>query len=372
MTVVALAMEWIPAYRIGFYEQLRQRLDQLDVRLRVLHGQPPASRSARRDSATLPWFEERTNRFVTVGRRELTLQTVPRDLVDVDVVVVQHEVGLLLNYPLAAHRQLSSSPRLGFWGHGENPVPGLRSSRIESVRDSLARRGDRIFAYTERSKERYLHAGVPAGRITVVNNSKSIPQRGDDVSAEISALVAGLEARSAHVGWMSSALDESKDLERLIRIIDHTRALDPDFEFVVVGGGPALDSLRATASRRPWMHVVGPRFGSDQAAIGEVASVTIHPGLLGLHVIDAMAFGAPIVTLDTPIHSHEISYLTDRRNAMIMPIESSDSAVAQIAVEVLTTDVGTELANQGRADARLLTVEAMVERFVQGLLTMLE
>ncbi|MGB5757433.1 MAG: hypothetical protein WBM50_10995, partial [Acidimicrobiales bacterium] len=107
--------------------------------------------------------------------------------------------------------------------------------------------------------------------------------------------------------------------------------------------------------------------GADKAAVGRLARLTIHPGLIGLHVIEAFATCSPIVTADLDYHSHEVSYLGPD-NAVVLPADASADDFAE-TVEGLFGDP-VELARLAKgclAASEIYTLDAMVGNFAGGI-----
>ncbi|MGI9595698.1 MAG: glycosyltransferase family 4 protein [Acidimicrobiales bacterium] len=366
--VAVFAMEWVPQYRAPFYNRLRDELSDRGVEMRLVHGDPPASRRKRNDSKVLEWAEYVPNRLWTVKGLEITHQPVLSRLKGADLVVLQQETGLVLNYLMLARRRLDG-PKVALWGHGHNFNPREASGSAEKVKRVVTKWADWTFAYTERSAEVFRSIGVDPGRITVVQNSADIDSLRNPtgpVSDDVARLVAELEADRAVVGWIVSALDRWKRVPYLIEVLDRCAEHIPRFAFVALGAGDQAHLLTEAARTRPWLHAIGARFGADKAAIGELASATIHPGLVGLHVIEAFATESPIVTADLDYHSHEVSYL-GADNSVIVPAAASADEFAGAVVSLLSDPVELARLRAGcKVASNTFTVEAMVDNFATG------
>ncbi|MEM7339183.1 MAG: glycosyltransferase [Actinomycetota bacterium] len=374
MPTVVFAMEWVPQYRVPFYDALRERLATENVEMRLVHGDPPASRRRRRDDQSLPWAELVPNRFWTVRGLELTWQPVWRRLAGADLVVLQQETGLLVNYPALLRSRLGG-PKLALWGHGHNFNPADANGPSEWVKAKVTPFADWFFAYTERSAEVFRSIGVPAERITVVQNSHDtapLLSTEGEVSDNVAAMLAGMGERSARVGWIVSALDGWKRVPYLLDTLDAVQARRSDFEFVALGAGDDAAILADAATTRPWLHALGPRFGPDKAAIGRRAELTIHPGLAGLHVVDAFATATPMVTANIEYHSHEVSYLEPGVNAVVLDAAATPAAMAAAVADLFDDDRRlAELQEGCRKAASVYTLDAMVDRFASGVLAAL-
>ncbi len=367
--VVAFAMEWVPQYRAPFYEGLRAELDRRGIDMRLIHGDPPASRKKRNDAKAIPWAEFAENRLWTVQGLELTAQPVLRSLRGADLVVLQQETGLLLNYPMMAWSRVGG-PKVALWGHGHNFNPHEASGPAERVKAMVTKHADWLFAYTEQSAQVMRSIGVDPATITVVQNSTGI----DDIrnpdgppSDDVAELVGRLRSEGATVAWIVSALDRWKRVPFLIEILDACAARVDGFAFVALGAGDQAELLVDAAKTRPWLYPLGARFGPDKAAIGELATFTIHPGLAGLHVIESFATETPMITADIDYHSHEIDYLDADNSVMLTANASADDFA--VAVERLASDPSALADLQAgcrKASARF-TVEAMIDNFAGGI-----
>lgn len=368
--LVVFCMEWMPSYRRGFYEQLEPKLAAQGIAMSVVHGLPPASRSQRRDHSEPDWATLVPNRVAHIKGIELTWQPVWRHAKDASLIIAQQEAANLFNYYAMARRRLGG-PRVALWGHGENPDPAAANPLAERVKAMTTPYADWFFAYTDHSAELVRSLGMADDRITTVNNSRSFDNahfNGADAAPEVRELCSRVTSRSDHIGWMASALDESKRLPFLIETLDEIRARIPDFEFFVLGRGPSESVVFDAAASRPWLHAVGARFDADKVAIAETCSVMVHPGLLGLHVIDAFAFETPIVTTEFVSHSHEFDYLEDAVNASILAMTATSDDVAAAAVALLRSESSLDRLKAGcRSSAALYSLEEMTDRFSDGL-----
>jgi len=376
--VVAMAMEWVPSYRVPFYNQLRSVLHARGIELRLVHGDPPGNRKERKDHMTLPWAESVPNEFFSVKGTELTHQPVWGRVRDVDFLVLQQEVGLSLNYRALWHHKVPGfhGPPVGLWGHGENPNPQTVNRWAEKLKRRVTPSADWFFAYTERSAARFRHMGVPNDRITVVQNStdtEGLCNPTSPPSEPLGRRLAEVGERGARVGWVVSALDEWKRVPFLLEVLDKTRTLEPQFEFFVLGAGNAAHILESAAVDRPWLHVLGPTFGADKAAVGQLAEVMIHPGLAGLHVVESFATSSPMVTADLSYHSHEIDYLRPGENAVVLPASAPSDAFAHTIADLFAyPDRLAQLQAGCSHDAERYSLDQMVRRFAYGIEQALE
>jgi glycosyltransferase involved in cell wall biosynthesis len=173
-------------------------------------------------------------------------------------------------------------------------------------------------------------------------------------------------ADDACVGLFCGSLYADKKLDLLIAAAQRIREQRSNFELVVVGDGPARETIRAAAARHPFVHHVGPAFGPERAGYFAISDVFLNPGLVGLALVDAFTVGLPVFTTDIPIHSPEIEYLEPGVNGVIT---AHDAATYAAAVHRVLDDPGqlARMREAARATAARLTLAHMVEAFASGI-----
>ena len=162
---VAFIQEWLPRYRLPFFNLLRDVLGTERIELRLYHGQPVGAMAKRSDAAGLPWACQVVNSHLG----SLVWQPVWRQARRADLVIVEQANRLALNYLLLAARP-AGGPRVAFFGHGAN-LQGNPASLRERWKRMWIRTPNWWFAYTDGTADRVLSGGFPANRITVVQNA---------------------------------------------------------------------------------------------------------------------------------------------------------------------------------------------------------
>lgn len=373
--VVTVVYRWLPYYRIPFYEAFRAELDRRGVTLRVIYGHPNAEEATKQDTGSLSWGHAIENRAIPVGPRSLLWQPCTHLIHGSDLVIVEQASKLLLNYVLLV-RQRMGGPRVAFWGHGRNFQRHGASRLGEAVKRVVSRWPHWWFAYTEGSAEIVRGLPYPADRITVVQNAidTTALRKGracvdDDVR---SALRSRWGIRSQNVAVYSGGLYAEKRVRFLLEAAHALRRRVPDFELIVLGAGPDQRLVENAARENPWIHYAGPCFGREKAAYFSLSRVMLMPGLVGLAVVDSFAVEVPLVTVDLPYHSPEIEYLRHGENGLKLPVETQPQAYAAAVADLFSDDARLERLRAGcRSAATVYTLEAMVDRFADGVLAAL-
>jgi glycosyltransferase involved in cell wall biosynthesis len=170
------------------------------------------------------------------------------------------------------------------------------------------------------------------------------------------------------VGVFMGGLYGGKRLDYLLEAAHVIRERIINFELVIVGAGPEAQRIEAAARRNPWITWVGPKFDEDKVAYISLAKVMLLPALVGLAVVDAFALEVPLVTVDSDEHGPEIEYLQDGVNGLVLPAETSPDTYGETVASLLQDEgMQARLRSGCRQAAEKYTLEAMVDRFVEGI-----
>lgn len=355
-------------YRGPFNERLRELLASHDVDYTVIYSDLGNKQRFKNDTVEIAW-----GRKVPMTRLlGLEYQHALRATLGCDLVIVQQENKLLLNYLLQTLSMIGVK-RVAFFGHGRNFQSRDPSGRGERLKRFLATKVDWWFGYTDETRRHVESLGFPPERITVFNNAVDT----SEVRATIAAVTPErLAARRAELGIADApvvvfvgSLYPNRRLPFLVDAADRIRGRVPDLTLIVVGGGEQLPLMQELASSRPWIKVMGPRFGADKVELMLLGQLFLMPGLVGLAVVDAGAAALPTVTTAFPYHSPEIAYIEHGANGIVVTDWENPQAYADAVANLLEDP--TRLAAMRVAAERMateLTIEAMADRFAEGVL----
>lgn len=360
-------------YRKPFHEKLRALLAVENVDYRVVYCDPKAENVRKNDTVDIDWG-------VKVGTRELPFgleyQRGFREALKSDLVIVQQENKLVLNYVLNV-LSIFGAKRLAYFGHGRNFQSRNPSGLSERWKRLWATKVNWWFGYTEETRRHVLSLGFPADSITVFNNSVDTSQIRGQVeqvtSGRLDALREELGLAGRNVGVFVGGIYPDKRMAFLVEACDRIRRQVPDFELLVLGGGSDLPVIEALAASRPWIRVLGPRFGMKKVELMMLGHVFMMPGLMGLAILDAAVVGLPVATTRYPWHSPEIAYLDVGRNGVMVDDWEDPQAYAD-AVSSIVTDAALQqsMATEARAMADRYSIERMAENFAAGVLRALD
>jgi glycosyltransferase involved in cell wall biosynthesis len=378
---VAIVYRFLPQWRVAFFSGLRDTLASRNIRLRLYYGKNPPQPNGRTRGHRLKWGNEVDlewgtairNRLWKVRKYELIWQQLPSDVFSADLIILMQESSLLSNYA-AGLRAALGGKKMAFWGHGlnhqENAMsPGNIFKRLYSTR------ADWWFAYTQSVADRLARLGFPPERITVVDNAidtvELLAAAQRVTPQELGDLRGQLNLGDGPVGIYCGAMYPDKRLDFLTQACDRIRELVPGFEMLFLGTGTDAPIVKEFAESRPWVHYVGPRYGTDRVPYFLVSDVFLMPGLVGLAVLDCFALGTPLLTTQFPYHSPEIEYLEPGVDGIVS--ENSLEAYVSAVVEVLRSQELQQRLKRGcQQKSRRYTTENMVERFSHGIFDALD
>lgn len=359
-------------YRKPFHELLRSILAQHDVNYTVFYSDLGKKDRFKNDTVEIDWGQK-----VPLSRfpYEIEYQHVLRVARYYDLVIIQQENKLAANYLLII-ASIFGLMKVAYFGHGRNFQSRNPNGRSERFKRFWATKVDWWFGYTDETRRHVESLDFPPERITVFNNAvdtSEIRRFADAVTSEkLGLLRSELALIGTHIGVFVGGIYPDKRMDFLIAAADQVRKRIPEFELLVIGGGSDLQLVENLAQDRPWIRVLGPRFGQEKVELMMLGHLFLMPGLVGLAVIDAATAGLPTVTTAFPYHSPEIAYINDGLNGVIVQ-DWKNSAAYGNAVADLFTD--PERLNAMRAAAlRMadsLTIETMAERFAEGVLKVL-
>lgn len=354
-------------YRKPFFIQLHRALMNDGIDLIVAYSDPNSMHAARNDGAELPDEFSYKVKGYWFGNR-LLYQPLWRQILLADVVIAGSEIKYLIN-PFLLILSALRLKTVAFWGLGPNRHPD-RSRLAEWSKERLFTKVDWWFAYTASVAEYLRGRGMPADRITNVQNAtdtaelrrlmNEIPDEG-----VVTAKEELTGTRGSRVGLYCGLMGEIKALPLLLDAARIVKRRCPEFHLVLIGNGPDRPWLEGAVAGEPWIHYLGSKYGRESAMYYKMSDVFLLAGTAGLAVVDSFAAGLPLLATRMATHPPEISYVIDGENGRIAPHDSV--AFADTILEVLSNpDLMVKLRSGARESGFRYTMEAMVENFRMG------
>ena len=373
---VAIIYKMLSHYRLPFFNQLRERLAQAGIELRLIYSDPVGAHVPKQDTVEADWAIKVPARLMKLGKYEAIWQACLPHLHNVDLVVVEQASKLLVNYWLLL-TQYTGRRKLAFWGHGRNLQVSSATRLGEWTKRKVSSLAHWWFAYNAMSAGIVKNMGFPAERITVVNNSIDTvalrQQREAWLARGWERIRAATGISSPHTCLYCGSLYPDKRLPFLLAAGDAIQAQVPDFQLVIMGAGPDTGLIRQAAERRPWLRYVGPRFGDDRIPFWLISKLTLAPAAVGLVILDAFVFGVPVVTLAGADHGPEIDYARNAVNSVILEAATTPADYATVVARYLSNEMlRGGLVAGCLASSLQYSIEKMAENFCAGVVAALQ
>jgi len=373
MATVIIIQQVMKHYRLPFFRLLHDSLSRQGIELKVAYSDPNSAHASRKDGAELPeswgvkvkayWFFNR-----------LLYQPLWRQIATADLVIVGPEIKYLIN-PILLLMSALRLKKVAFWGLGPNLHPD-RSPVAEWIKGHIFTKVDWWFAYTATIADYLKNKGMPAARITTVQNAtdttqlrrllSEIPE--DEVAR---AKLATTGSPASLVGFYCGMMQKIKSLPFLIETAKLVKQNLPGFHLVLIGNGPERDWLQDAVANEPWIHYLGSKFGRESALYYRMADVFLLGGTAGLAVVDSFAAGLPLLVTDLPTHPPEMSYVRDGENGRVT--SHNAEAFANAIVETLSSPALLSTLRTGASESGgRYTIETMVNNFSNGVMACLK
>ena len=368
MARVLIVQSQVKHYRVPFFTGLHAALQTHGIDLIVAYSPPNSVHAARQDEADLPgeirfkvkghWFFDR-----------LVYQHVWKEIWRADLVIVGPETKFLIN-PALLLLSVLRLKKVAFWGLGPNMHPD-KFPVSEFIKEKLVTSVDWWFAYTPSIKDYLQRNGMPAERITNVQNATDANELRVLIRSisEEEAVVAKKRltgVRNSKIGFYCGLIGDIKAIPLLIEAARRVKQCCPEFHLVIVGSGPDRRWLEEAVRNDRWIHYMGSKYGRESALLYKIADIFLLAGTAGLAIVDSFAAGLPMIATDLKTHPPEITYLRDGENSIISA--HNPAAFGDAIAKVLTNRALFEKLRLGAvADGAKYTMEAMVENFSEGI-----
>lgn len=361
----------LPQYRVDFFNQLKNELIIHNVELHMIYGKANKEDALKKDEVEITWAHCIPTKRLKIGRSEILWQPYIKYLKEKDLVLVQTENKLFLNYYLIFARHFAKY-KLGFWGPAKN-MREENETWPNRFRFLFLKSCDWWFGYTTGVKKMLVDRDFPEERITVVQNAIDTHKLRKDYSEVTELETAGLKNQLGIIGnntaLFCGSMYKGKNLDFILESCHKIRKAIPDFNMIFVGSGIEAVKAFEASKKYSWIHYVGPRFGKERVLYFKISAIQLMPRLVGLAILDSFAMETPIISTSNPFHGAEIDYLDNGVNG-IMTEDNTDD-YSNVVTNLLKTGKYRELVPGCKASAEKITTEAMVENFKNGILSAL-
>lgn len=371
MTRLMVIQPYVPAYRVPFFHELRRVLSGMDVKLFLAAGRPEGDMERRGDDRTVGVADEIVAiRQLNVGGRKLLRRRVGPVIhrVQPDLIVVEQAVKNLETYPLLVRQAVGTGARVGMWGQGRTfSTPQGETAR--RAKDWMTGRCDWFFAYTDEGAEYVAAHGIPADRVTVLNNSIDSDQLRADLAMVTDEAVAMFRGEHGltlgQTALFMGGVDRTKGIDFLLDTACIVAEAIPGFRLLVAGSGSSEPVVRARQAAGEPIVALGRVDGEAKALALRVAEVMMIPEWVGLVAVDSLVAARPIISTTHASHSPEFAYLRDKRNAFVFDHDIHEYAKGVTSVLEDPKRLAA-VQDQARTDSFQYSIDKMAERFAQG------
>lgn len=363
MRTVSIVQEYVPRYRVPFFEQLANVLAEHGISLSVYAGGPSRSQAQRNDSALLPLLRPLKQwEFSILGRR-IVLSDAVKKTKGSDLVIYEQARRNMSLYESLLRPQIR--PHVALWGHGTDYA--VSKSRVDqALLRFLTNRVCWFFGYTQQSVDRVVHNGFSAANVTRVDNAIDTQMLQQSVR---NARRSGMERDGFGMVFLGG-LDESKRIPFLLAALERVLSSNPTSRIDFIGDGVDRrmvdEFVHGHERRKAW----GGLDGLEKAEVLASADVIVMPGRVGLVALDSFAAGIPIITANYELHAPEFSYLTNRVNCVVAgnTVSEFSEALQEVIDDPEFLD---ELKAACVQKANEYSIERMVTNFSEGVISAL-
>lgn len=310
---VAIFWNYLFDYRVPFYERLAT---SDDIELTVFHGGPDPNRRS-----TVPTLKcDNTFRDIQIRTREgklwgavIYLQSGMWKYLlkeNFDVIICEGNFGILSNCLIALYCRLRNT-RLLYWvaGWERRGTRGFAALLRRIYIRSVARGADGYLCYGT-AATRFLASYGISGPTTVVQNTIDT----DRIALDCARYGPILHLRRTSLGLEGKlviltvgALIPRKNIQCLLEAYRLIRRVRSDVALIIVGDGPEKQALvdKTVRDCLPDVHFVGEVVDE----VGEyflLSDVFVLPGMGGLAINQAMAYGLPVVCAEGDGTEHDL------------------------------------------------------------------
>jgi glycosyltransferase involved in cell wall biosynthesis len=299
---IALFWNYLFHYRVPFYERL-EKVPGVD--LTVFHGGEDPNRPVPSCRLSQPVsFESipiKTREKAGFGAVVYFQSGMWKHLLTrhFDVIVCEGNFGILSNVLLALYSRLTRT-RFLYWvaGFQRGAIRGFPARLRRAYIRAVCRTADGYLCYGSEA-ERFLASYGATGPCTIIQNT--VDTEAIEASYERQTVIADRMKRALGLFGKTVLLSvgvqvPKKKTELLIEAYRLLRASRDDLALVIVGDGPLKQQLVSQVESQAISDVVfAGEVIDDVGAYFLMADIFVLPGLGGLAINEAMAYGLPVV-----------------------------------------------------------------------------
>ncbi len=357
-------------YRVEFFEKLRSKCLDESIELNLVYGQASDQEYIRDDEGVIEWAYRVENYYYKISGTDVLWQKFPAALKDSDLIVIIQENRIISNYPILFN-MLNLPGKIAYWGHGCNFQSLYPNGLRERWKKHLINKVDWWFAYSEITVKSVIKSGFPRDSITNLNNAINTDQFKHDYNSITEYIKKNTKDKlnipaDAKIGIFCGSLYKGKKIDLLLRSAEMVRK-EFDFHLIIIGSGPELMKIKEYSKTNSWLHILGVQKGYNKSLYYRMSDVMLNPGLLGLHILDSLSIGIPLVSTINSKHGPEIAYVENGYN-IILTKDNPESYSNSILSLLEDNSFYNRIKSNAIKSGSHYSIDKMVENFLNGII----
>ncbi len=283
-----------------------------------------------------------------------------------DVVLTEGASNILNNLLTCSYCLVTRTPYI-WWDLGR--IRGQKSQNIfrrllsPPIRFFM-KRASIALGYSNVAADCFRQEGIPESRIVVAGNAVRMDRHIDYQEShrgEADALSAELGIGDCFVFLAVGGLERGKRFDQLIRAFHLLAKERSDVRLLIVGDGPEMPALReqARAGADGMIHFAGAHF-DDVGLYFMIANCLCQPGLGGLALNEAMAYGLPLIA--GPADGTELDLVIERKTGFMIGMDNESELLERMRWAAAHP---AEMAAMGERAHALITQEFSLASMVE-------
>lgn len=308
MSKIAIIQPLVPTYRKPFFDKLAKSYD-IDI---FTYKSPSYTKTQGFGSSNVP-----SKHIASVNIYKCIFSNImPLLKNSYRIIILCSEMKFIGNWPLLIVSRLLQK-KVILWGHGLNAALYEKHSKhMPIIRKIMYRLADGAWFYTENEREIWSRF-LPNLKSVALGNTVSTPTT-DKIYTDAEKFVFKTTHKiHTQINFIYCARfsSERRRIDLLLKIIDQ---LDPTiFGFIIIGNGHHKPNFSKYCN----VYDNGSLYDDElKGKLFSLADAYIQPAWTGLSIVEAMAYGKPILTLKRSsevLHGVEYGYIEHKRNGMI-------------------------------------------------------
>jgi glycosyltransferase involved in cell wall biosynthesis len=164
------------------------------------------------------------------------------------------------------------------------------------------------------------------------------------------------------------SLHNGTDLPFLFRACRLIAKERPDFRLIVGGDGELRSVVEGAAHEYTWLDYRGRLEGQAKIEALAQAQLALHPGHIGLSLVELLAAGCVPVLREVAYRGPEVYYAVPGRNCISLGAAAEEKEYAGVVLNLLRNRaVVGELRREAIESTRAVTIENMATHFATGI-----